>query len=174
MTATVEIMREQRYHLGLRDFNEKNGLPCPVGSLTLGGVTFHRQTEKVTGWGPETRRQRVQGGYVVVSPKQLDAIRVDLDRKLVRFMAHDPATGEVKVYVDDKADPPRSYVRARIMELGTPGFEPKGTDCRLDGWLYMVPQEEPTIYEAADPPSLAMNPLATRPEPEPEKTPRKK
>jgi hypothetical protein len=126
-----------------------------VDSITLAGVTFHRYTEKVTGWGPETRRERVQGGYVELTQAQLKAIREDLSTKCVQFLSHDPKTGDVKVYVDEKADPPRSYVRGRVFTKNVRGFIPRSTDCALDGWLYAREQLTPTIYEIKDPPSLA-------------------
>ena len=157
MTTTTEPAAEQatRYHLGLREFNELNGLPCPVDSITLGGMTFHRYTEKVTGWGVDTKRQRVQGGYADLTPTQHKAVLDDIAEKRVQFLAHDPATGKIKVYVDDKSEPVRKYVKARIVTAGVRGYNPRPTDMRLDGWIYLAPQLAPTIFEVADPPSLA-------------------
>lgn len=154
MESTATATTPRRYHLGLRAKNAESGLPCPVDYITLAGVTFHKHTEKVTGWGPQTKRQRVQGGYAMLTDQQIADVKKALDKTRVQFLARDPQTGQPKVYTDDTQEPPRQYVRARIVTVGVRGYIPKDTDVRLDGWLYLVPQEAPTVYEVQDPPSV--------------------
>jgi hypothetical protein len=168
MNATQEQTR--RWHIGIRESYDLKGLdangnphpcrglPCPFDSITLAGVTFHKRTEHVTGWNAETRRQEVMGGYVELTPEQVAAVQADIGQKRIQFQSHDPDTKRPKVYEDDSTDPPRRYVKGRVITVGVKGVIPHATDTNIHGWLYMTPQEAPTVFEQQEPDSIAIQP----------------
>lgn len=152
---SVTVSKSLPYHIGLRRTHSENGLPCPVQYITIAGVTFHEFTERVSGYGADTRRDRVQGCYVKLTDEQLQAVHGKLENLVVQFRSVDPATGKPKVVVDDSLDPPRAMVRARVMDKTVPGYLPRSSDMPLHGWLYMVQESAPGALAYEDPPSVA-------------------
>lgn len=140
------------YRIGLRLKHSENDLPCPVQYFAFGGVTFHQHTEKVSGFGASTRRERVQGGYASLTDEQKSALLSELDSVRVQFLSLNP-DGSPKVTVDDTLDPPREFVRARLVKTNVAGFIPRETDLKLHGWLFMQPCEAAEL-EFSDPPAI--------------------
>jgi len=117
-------------------------------------VTFHQYTEKVSGFGVSTRRERVQGGYATLTDEQKAEILAELDQLRVQFLSTNP-DGSPKVTTDDTLDPPVEFVRARVVKLGVAGYVPRENDVKLHGWVFMEVAQAPTEFEFNDPPSIA-------------------
>lgn len=155
----------QLYWLGLRRSHDEShgpgwlaGVPCPFTSLTLGGVTFHLYTEKVEGEGIDTVRTRVQGGYAWLDGEDLEAIKRDLDRYRVAWLARD---GEGKPLIFSHAifrDQGGKQVKGKLVDVGARGYNPQPYDCKLNGWIYMKPVDAATLYEPPDPPAGLQGP----------------
>lgn len=71
-----------RFHLGLRPVDGQ-GRECPVYSVQLGTVTFHRQTVRLAGYGEQERRTEVDGQYLWLTEADVQSVRDALH--LLRF-----------------------------------------------------------------------------------------
>ena len=78
---------------------------CPVHQITLGGQNFTRMSEKVSGYGAETKREPMHGSIVIMQPGQVDKIMEAAKHKLVRFTEGKRARAHI---VDDRS---RTYRR---------------------------------------------------------------
>lgn len=148
---------EQLYHIGLRAEHETilaedgKGLPCPAQYLIVGGVTFHRFTQKVEGYGAETTRHPVKGGYAYLSKPQIERIKTDLDRLRVQWLGR-KADGSPILVTDEREG--LRQARARIVDVTARGYRPIKGELTLHGWLFMQESATPELYQQPEPPSL--------------------
>lgn len=89
-----------RFHLGLRPTDDQ-GRECPVYSVQLGTVTFHRQTVRVTGHGEQERRTEVDGQYLYLTEADVESIRDALH--LLRYRRMGRARGDNDFLAPDDA-----------------------------------------------------------------------
>lgn len=107
-TETLSKPAEKRlFRLGLRG-------DCPFQVIHLAGVEFPKVTEKVSGFGPETKRSEVRGVTLELTKEKLEAIKKAATFKVIRsthgkkarsFMLDTRGTGKV---IDGQ--PTRPYV----------------------------------------------------------------
>lgn len=57
---------------------------CPVHQVTVGGHCFPRRTEKVTGYGAQTKRNEIQGSIVLLEPDDIDRIKEAAKDRVIR------------------------------------------------------------------------------------------
>ncbi len=69
--------RIELYRIGLNS-------DCPVDQISAGGQTFVKKSEKVSGYGGDTKRTDVVGAIVRVPPGQLDKIMESARHKVIR------------------------------------------------------------------------------------------
>lgn len=110
---------------------------CPVHQITVGGQCFTRRSEKVSGYGSQTKRVEMPGSIVELDEQQLKAIEKSAEAKFVRSTTGKKAKSFVVTY-DGRTKPlPR--------------------DVPVVDFLYIEPVEEnpyverqrPTLAEAA-------------------------
>ncbi len=101
------------YHVGLNS-------NCPVHVVTVGGQTFPRNSEKVTGYGSETQRDKIRGAIVEMRPGQLEEIKKSANYKIVRSTRGRRA-------------------RARVYDTRCRNYRPHSGDMPLSQFLYCRP-----------------------------------
>jgi len=57
---------------------------CPVHQVTVGGQTFPRRSEIVSGFGAETKRNEIMGAIVLMTPTDLKKIKERAKTKVIR------------------------------------------------------------------------------------------
>lgn len=125
------------YHIGLRHFNEK-GQACPFGSVVLGGHSVPLYTEKVTGYGAETRRDRRPGAYVQLNKGEMARLKRELDNKVVRWRA-------TRKWRDEGSGDLMEMRIARLLDKTARRFHANAEkDTTLHSWVYVVPREDLT------------------------------
>ena len=78
MARAVPLLpNEKLYRIGV------NG-NCPMHQLYVGGQCFPRTTEKVSGYGADTQRDRIRGAVVRMGPGQLESCMAIAKHKVIR------------------------------------------------------------------------------------------
>jgi len=146
------------FHIGLRREHSEimapdgKGLPCPCQYLVVGGLTFHLYTHKVEGFGAETVRHRVQGGYAWIPDEQIKRINADLDVMRVQWIGRHP--DGTPIIVTDEVENMRA-ARARIVDTRARGYRPVAGELSLHGWIYMQESAAgPELYDQPEPASI--------------------
>lgn len=94
---------EKLYRIGVND-------DCPVHHIYAGGQCFPRYSEKVSGYGSETQRDRMKGAIVRMGEGQLGRCIKEASNKVVRATQgrksrariHDTRTRNYRVFPNDK------------------------------------------------------------------------
>ena len=78
MAPHVPLIGEEKlYRIGVN-------ADCPVHHVYAGGQCFPRTSEKVTGYGAETQRDKLKGAIVRLLPGQLEKCFKDAGHKVIR------------------------------------------------------------------------------------------
>jgi hypothetical protein len=95
---------------------------CPVHKVTVGGLCFVRYSEEVSGYGADTKRNKINGQVGRVSEETRKAVMADLKYKIIRSTAGSKARSwvvdtRVRGYREFERDQPAaSFVYMEIME----------------------------------------------------------
>ena len=103
---------------------------CPVHQITVGGQTFPRRSEIVSGFGGETKRNEIQGAIVRMHPSQIKTIREKAATKVIRS-----TTGK--------------KLRAKVHSTESRNYSPLEGDQPVAGFLYIEEsKQDPTKVES--------------------------
>lgn len=143
---TVETKTKPLWHVGLRHEN-KAGERCPFAGVILGGHSFPLYTEKVSGYGQETRRDRRAGAYVPLDDVDMAKVQEDLEAMVVRWKAtrkwRDEDTGELM-----------EMKTARRLNRRARRFSALPDDTTMHSWVYMKRHTAPRPEEQLEPEAL--------------------
>jgi hypothetical protein len=82
-TATLETeVGAKLYRIGLT-------ADCPVHQVSLGGRTFAKRTEKVEGYGADTRRTDVRGSFEFLTDQDVARIKENASKRVIRATSGD-------------------------------------------------------------------------------------
>ena len=99
---------------------------CPVHQITVGGQTFPRRSEIVSGFGGETKRNEIQGAIVRMHPSSIKSIREKAADKVVRCTKG-------------------RRVRAKVYSKQSRNYSPQDGDQPVDRFLYIEEtKQDPT------------------------------
>lgn len=111
---------------------------CPVDQVSLGGLSFVKKSQKVTGYGHETERTNVTGTEIMVTEDQLKGAFKAATTRVIRT-----AGGKGKE-------------RSRIYDTTSRRFRARAEDMPLIGYVYADPiLESDSIFRDTQKPSLA-------------------
>ena len=106
---------------------------CPISCVHLAGIEFPMVTQRVEGYGTDTKRTEIRGVVLDLDDEQVAAAKAALARKWVRS-----TTGRAA----------RSY----LVDSKTPGWRPfPDKDVPLSRYVYMVPANEDPYTHKAEP-----------------------
>ena len=94
---------------------------CPVDQVSLGGLSFCKKTQKVTGYGHETERTNVRGTELMVTEDQLRAALKAAHTRVIRT-----AGGKGKE-------------RSRVYDTTARRFRSRDGDVALVDYVYAEP-----------------------------------
>ena len=107
---------EQMFKIGLnRD--------CPVHHIDCGGQRFVRTSEKVTGYGAQTERSKLQGAVVRMQEGQMEAVRQSAKHKIIRSTRGKKA-------------------RSRVHDIRSKQYRKMPGDLPVAQFLYAIPLTE--------------------------------
>jgi len=95
---------------------------CPVHKVTVGGLVFVRYSEEVSGYGADTKRNKINGQVGRVSEETRKKVLADLKYKIIRSTAGKKARSwivdsRVRGYRPFERDQPAAnFVYMEIME----------------------------------------------------------
>jgi hypothetical protein len=101
---------------------------CPVHQITVGGHCFPRRTEKVSGYGAQTKRNEIQGSIVLLEPGDIDRIRSAAKERVIR------STRGKKV-------------SAKVYHKKARNYRPQSHDQEVVDFLYIKKEETNPIYD---------------------------
>ena len=103
---------------------------CPVHQITVGGQTFPRRSEIVSGFGGETKRNEIQGAVVRMRPSSIKLIRERAAEKVVRCTSG-------------------KKVRAKVYSKQSRNYSPQEGDQPVDQFLFIEETKlDPTKVES--------------------------
>ena len=101
---------------------------CPVHQITVGGHCFPRRTEKVTGYGAQTKRNEIQGSIVLLEPGDIDRIKSAAKDRVIR------STRGKKL-------------SAKVYSKSARNYRPQSRDLEVSDFLYIKREETNPIEE---------------------------
>ena len=101
---------------------------CPVHQITVGGHCFPRRTEKVTGYGAQTKRNEIQGSIVLLEPGDIDRIKEAAKDRVIR------STRGKKL-------------SAKVYSKSARNYRPQSRDLEVSDFLYIKKEETNPIDE---------------------------
>lgn len=118
-----------QYRIGLKP-------ECPVHIITLGGFSFSKVTERVSGYGGDTKRTEIIGAIVTLTKAQIEGIFAGAKNRVVRSTRGKKS-------------------RSRVYAKDSRGFRPSEFDREVIELIYIKPLGEFNPHEEFDAPSLA-------------------
>ena len=116
---------------------------CPVHQITVGGHCFPRRTEKVTGYGAQTKRNEIQGSIVLLEPGDIDRIKEAAKDRVIR------STRGKKL-------------SAKVYSKSARNYRPQSRDLEVSDFLYIKKEEtnpiEEQVYETIGESKAAVEP----------------